>query len=228
MNPKTLIPLLLASALGCRPDTPPSVDTHTTTIVTQLVQTVVDTSKPLAEVTNRLGGFQAQQNEINGYFNEQITNLVNTVVAQASEIASLKQRLTTLEWQNLHSSYSITPESKSFGIYDEEHTKLFISTKNIEPYLDGYKVQLSIGNPAAADFTGLKVISRWGPPWQTNLVFKEWLANWHAVTNDLPQTIRHGSWTDVEISILPATAAEIHQATFDFNFTQVILAAPKP
>lgn len=126
------------------------------------------------------------------------------------------ERLNTLETSDFVGRRRwafLDPTTKSYQRIDTDVGSLLVSVKSVQPYLDGYKVTLAIGNPYAMDFNGFGVSCKWSLPYlYTNGV----ASNAEAVKNsekskDLQQTevLRGGWWTPVELTISPATADEL-------------------
>ena len=51
---------------------------------------------------------------------------------------------------------SFVPVRGRIGIF-------LVSVKNVEPYLDGYRLNFEIGNPLSATFSNLRIKTVWGP-----------------------------------------------------------------
>lgn len=119
----------------------------------------------------------------------------------------------------------VDPSDPSFSVCETADGKLYVSTARVEPYLDGVRVHLSIGNPQSADFNNLEVHCHWSPFITTN----DWTWHWgHESTNTLLGTFAAGSWHKAEISLLPCTTDELKGAQIEFFTGEVGLhEAPK-
>lgn len=94
---------------------------------------------------------------------------------------------------------------------------LLVLLGKVEPYLDGCKVELQIGNPHQMDFDGFKVSAFWGPrltssPDNSAEVVKKERNQEFSFTNQLAR----GRWNSVSL-ILPSTKPE------DFGYLSVIV-----
>lgn len=83
---------------------------------------------------------------------------------------------------------------------------LLVSLENAEPYLDGYKVHLTIGNPLSLTFKGFQIAATWAPRLSGN-DYAGWLKKQKKKTFSLTQDLLSGRWNAVTL-ILPETKAE--------------------
>ena len=133
-------------------------------------------------ITNNANGFERL-----GYF------------VRTNEMA-VDHRITALEWENIkrdtHPAVVLDASSQpAFQTVSTSVGKLLILLRSAEPYLDGFKVKVGIGNPYAFVLGGLNASVRVG----TNKVQKF----------DWPVDFRSGYWTDVEMILSPASATDV-------------------
>jgi hypothetical protein len=83
---------------------------------------------------------------------------------------------------------------------------LLVSLKNVEPYLDGYKVQLTVGNPLSLTFKGFELAATWAPR-LSGTDYAGWLKKQKKKTFSLTQDLLSGRWNAVTL-ILSETKAE--------------------
>jgi hypothetical protein len=135
-----------------------------------------------------------------------------------------EQRLDSLETAEAQGNVKwalLDPTTKSYQRIDTSLGSLLISVKSVQPYLDGYKVTLLIGNPYAMDFNGFGVSCKWSASYvYTNGV----VANVDEVqksekSKNLEQieVLRSGCWNSVELTISPATADEMKMLRISLN-----------
>ena len=113
------------------------------------------------------------------------------------DIAQLKQ-----------DSASFDPASP--GSYQRINTDvgpLIVSLGSIEPYLDGYKVQLKVGNPLSVTFNGFVVRARWGPRYEKGQDYAAGQAATQEKNTSRVEKLIPGSFASVDI-ILPSTVAK--------------------
>jgi len=116
--------------------------------------------------------------------------------------------------------------SHAFSTIDTEYGVLFVSCKDAQPYLDGYKLLLEVGNPSGASFGNSTIKTKWGPkhpvfpgtkerPAKAEDVIKysEAVAKWKQELREkdfpLTQHLAAGSWNPVEIVLSPAKAEDV-------------------
>jgi hypothetical protein len=82
---------------------------------------------------------------------------------------------------------------------------LLLSLGKVEPYLDGYKVELQIGNPLVATFRGFTVSATWAPRRVTySGPDSDWTKQKRSKTFSFTQDLLSARWNIVEL-ILPET-----------------------
>jgi hypothetical protein len=103
---------------------------------------------------------------------------------------------------------------------------------NVEPYLDGQKISLLIGNPNNLTYSGAVLKIGWSarapefslPPKQ----FSEEMAIYNASRREtkinVTDTLRPGTWNKVSFTIAPAKATEFGNLEIGITTNQVILA----
>jgi hypothetical protein len=130
-------------------------------------------------------------------------------------IQSLSRRIGELEALN---STSVTLDASQPGsVYQQIVTssgRFLVMLTNAEPYLDGFRVTIEIGNITSATYNGFKLNASWpGPvpedPDANNLEAwskkSETQKREFSFTDDLPP----GAWTRVRLSLTPAIAEDV-------------------
>src|SRR5206468_1296318 len=87
---------------------------------------------------------------------------------------------------------------------------LFVRCENAAPYLDGYKLDLQIGNPANTDYSGLSLFF-------ATKQQREMESGWLQV--DVPHKIRAGAWNPVQVVVHPLTPAEVSEVSVWMEIT---------
>jgi hypothetical protein len=134
---------------------------------------------------------------------------------------TIEERVTGLEVavNNLNNRISnidsirayVSTEDEGYGIAKTKHGSFTVSCEGVTPYLDGYKVKLSIGNLTSATFNGFKLIVR---PHAIGKEDKEY---------NLTNTLAPGSYTHVTISVTPAKPDEIKRLMVGLELDQISL-----
>jgi len=108
-------------------------------------------------------------------------------------------------------SAEVSSEEKSYSIAQTNFGSFAILCKSVTPYLDGYKVQLGIGNLTSAQFNGAKISLRWGKLLNNSKDI--------SVTNKfLP-----GRYTTIEVVMTPAKPEDIKMFSVTLNFNEIAL-----
>jgi hypothetical protein len=109
---------------------------------------------------------------------------------------------------------SISGTTKGFELAKTEYGSFLVSLINVEPYLDGFKVTLSIGNPLDADVTDGTISIKFGTSATDSL---------STVSQAIDQPIAGGRWTDVVVAIAPARAEQLGYMGVSLDPTGMLL-----
>lgn len=149
-------------------------------------------------------------------------------------LGALDSRLTKLEDSHslIASKIVLNFASKSFTRLATPSGVLFVSVQDAQPYLDGYKVFLDIGNPSNASLVGGNLEISWGPKPRKPIgsedtkqnIRADWFLDRMVKTVELAQPIRSGSWNKVELILTPAKAADLELVEMSATFTSIGLA----
>jgi hypothetical protein len=100
---------------------------------------------------------------------------------------------------------------------------LLVSLGKAEPYLDGYKVQLQIGNPLAAQFSGFTVSTFYAPRQRKDEKFLEWIRKRKGKDFVFTQTLISSRWNIVELIFPDVTPDAFGYLKVSISVNQVIL-----
>jgi|SRR5665213_1831783 len=91
---------------------------------------------------------------------------------------------------------------------------LLVSIEHVEPYLDGYKIVLSIGNPSSAKLSGYDLTSSWS--------YDE--ARYRKKRSDtFTGTLEPGTWTKTELILPETSGSELRFVAIGIKATNVML-----
>jgi hypothetical protein len=96
----------------------------------------------------------------------------------------------------------ISLTDKSFSVVNTSLGKFLVSVEDVVPFANGTKLILSIGNPQAMTYSGLKLSFSWTKPSAKD-------AETQKKELDIPNIIIPGSWNKVEVVLSPAKADDI-------------------
>jgi hypothetical protein len=152
-------------------------------------------------------------------------------------ITNLYNRVSDLEAHDNTEWVAIDPDSKSYQQLWTPFGVLLVATKNVTPYLDGYKVKVAIGNPYNVTFSGFQLaywcekkeftfeeaktpVKPWAvfatPPLSSKETPK-------ITTENRTETLYPGSWNELEFTVAPATADDIRRLRMAMHLNELIL-----
>jgi hypothetical protein len=141
----------------------------------------------------------------------QIVTLRERVKASESAASNLETRVLKLELaQSNHESIEVDLTSRQYQRLDTETGTFLISVEDVSPYLDGYRVTLSIGNPSYATYKGFDLHAKWSGAYDwtkySEASFKQWEASIREKSDSFPDSLDPGKWNKVDL-LLPSTPA---------------------
>lgn len=128
----------------------------------------------------------------------------------ANEVDAISNKIATTE--TLSRVYRIDAEHKGCGQIQTSFATLLITTDSAEPYLDGYKLKLRVGNPTSMLLSGLTVRGFWPDASKKGLTQRD-----YSLTSDLAP----GVWSPIEIVMAPATADDMRRAAITIGVERV-------
>lgn len=126
-----------------------------------------------------------------------------------------------------HSYASVSSDDKGYSVARTAHGPIIVNVESVAPNLDGVKVKLRIGNPTNMTLRGAKADVKWGPAFEKGLKFDEWSAAQREKTINLSETFLPGSYTDVEVVLLPARPEDVRTIKVRLSFNTVSLRLPQ-
>ena len=131
-------------------------------------------------------------------------------------------RLQFFQYQFANYSVPVTPQDKGYGLLKTPFGTLLVSTESVEPYLDGYKIHLQIGNPMSAHFNGFSLICS---SYQTTNTF----GTLQTFTNTMTDELTPGYWTPINFIIAPSDMDRVRNASVSVELNQInLLKKPSP
>lgn len=123
---------------------------------------------------------------------------------------------------------------KGFASVDSGVGTLLVSCEGAEPYLNGHKLKLKIGNPLTATIAAFHIKCRYGlkePDYWAYIADRKAHDNEMRTyqksirTNevDLTQTLKPGSWTPIDLELVPSKVEELGYIALEMQVTTVQL-----
>jgi hypothetical protein len=152
--------------------------------------------------------------------NDSITYIWNQALIANTNFNQLRSQVFQLQFANY--SVPVSPQEKGFSLLKTPFGTLLVSTVSVDPYLDGYKVHLNIGNPMSANFTGFLLICS---SYQTSNTF----ATFQTFTNTLTDHLPSGYWTPIDFVLAPSDMDRVRNASVSIQLNQLtLLQKPSP
>jgi len=162
------------------------------------------------------------------------------IQALRDQVNGLQKQLVLLrERVSRYDSISLDPTEKGYGRIDTSSGFFLILVGNAEPYLDGYRLHLRIGNPTSARYNGFKLTLTWQKPvpkqkdgesdQEFSKRWDEWLkAEPREKEFSFTEVLYPSSWNPVSLVVSPATPEELKELQISsMDTSQVALAERK-
>jgi len=185
----------------------------------QLSQQIQQMKTQMVGFSNRLAKLDAQfsLSELNISI---MTDRGNDFGKRISQLERKSNDLQIHQLQGDDVSASITTEPQGSEALKTPVGNLLFSTKKVEPYLDGYKITVQIGNPTTADISDFDLILT------TYNSVTNIFETLHSVTNNIVTGLKSGRWNYVDFVMAPATVAEVRNATVSIKAKTFSLRSP--
>ena len=136
--------------------------------------------------------------------------VMTKVQALENDARTLRLRLMKLEVaRSQYAEVSIDATTKAYQRLDTSIGTLLVSCQDIQPYANGYKIKISVGNPMMATLQGFKLKVSWGPSWDDTTV-TDWETARHENTFDFTDKLLPGKWNHVAVVIAPAEPRDLN------------------
>ncbi len=125
------------------------------------------------------------------------------------------------------SSLHVNCDDSNFSWLQSDSLLFPVSCSRAEPYLDGYKLRLYIGNPYSATFTDVKLDVTWGAMGflEMSLLGEEApKVKSRSKTVSFSESLRPGTWNELPLVLSPANADEASRVTISLTIGSVQLA----
>jgi len=144
----------------------------------------------------------------------------------------IKVRLIETQASLYETAWFDTTGGKGYQRVDANMGYFLVGLEKVEPYLDGQKITLSIGNPGNVTFHGFKIRASWsGRMPAANLSPEEKSKVWEAFRSNkerekeiaLVDSLRPGTWNRVQFIISPKKAEEFGMLGIGITTNEVSL-----
>jgi hypothetical protein len=183
-----------------------------------------DAEKSLDHPAGSVGG--------NAFLNGELDSLkkeIHELKATLAKVQELQTKVESLESSN--QQYRIAwfdpTAAQSFGRVDANVGYFLIALERVEPYLDGQKVTLLIGNPNNVTFQGFEINASWRirrPTEGGKGSWGEWANSHREKVVKFTEALRPGIWNKVSFTIAPVTVEQLGNLGIAITTNQVLLA----
>jgi hypothetical protein len=156
-----------------------------------------------------------------------------SLTAMATEIFSFDSVKNQTNWEiPLKSADAalIDVNSKAFSTAKSSEGTFLVSCQGAEPYLEGYKVHLEVGNPTTLMVNNPTITIQWGPAFSPSNTdknaFTDWQKSLRQTTTTLGESLKPGFWNDVDVIVSPAKANELAYFKVSIQTDSVSLTHP--
>ena len=152
-----------------------------------------------------------------------------------NKMGSIEGRLNALDFMIeflRRKSVEIDAVTHEYQSIDTNSGRFLIECDNVQPYLDGQKLQLRVGNPNLATYRGFKLKAKWGPrtpKWdsadalQNASRWDEWKRSLREKEIESTADLKPGVWNTVEIVLAPAKPDELGYIELSMTTDKIIL-----
>jgi hypothetical protein len=160
----------------------------------------------------------------------EISNLKSQQAALEADTSKLRQDLEATNFSqslmrlDIDAAWQSTvqiSEGGSYGLARTAHGPVIVSMDKIEPYLDGYKVTLSVGNPTTVTFSDATIEVEWGLPWGNGRSYVETSKSRKKKTFSILKSFQPGAYTLTEVALTPAKAEEIKSLSVGVTWSKI-------
>ena len=164
----------------------------------------------------------------------QVDDLRKEILGLRQEIETLKSKLSLDEYflkskQDRSDAVTLDLTQKAYQRLDTDNGFFLISVEEAVPYLNGYKIHITIGNPSYATYTDYKLKVRYSKSFDwgkyTDASYDEWNKAIQEKEISYPQSLLPGTWNGVDVVLAPVTADQLGYLTLSMTTSTVSLHA---
>jgi hypothetical protein len=135
---------------------------------------------------------------------DRIKNLETQVQTLQSRLSSVSNRVPA-RWASLDCNSGKYDEF----LFNDGHLPLFAACTNIEPYLEGHRIRITVGNPHSFNFSNVKGTLGYG-----KTVFDAFDRKVEVSTTEV---FRAGTWTVIVVNINPSKAEDLRSLVLELS-----------
>lgn len=157
------------------------------------------------------------------------------------KLDELNIELDILKEKNKYAYFNCKDLKKGFTVINADSGILYVSIKEVKPYLDGYKITLAIGNPNLVTYINPEINLSWNIPphkqWEKqyafiknkentkeNLPFPLWKDTLQQKSYCANKRFLPGIWNEIELDIANVTIDQLEYCTLSITTGTVLLS----
>jgi len=170
--------------------------------------------------------------QANAQARTQYEDLRKDLVDLRQEVATLKTKLEFDEYllstkQVKSDSISLDLTQKAYQRLDTDTGFFLVSVEEAQPYLNGYKIHLSVGNPSYATYKDYKMTVKWNRVYDwakyTQASYEEWNKAIQEKEISFPDSLQPGAWNSVDLILAPVTPDQLGYLVLSMSTSTVSL-----
>ncbi|HEV3306465.1 MAG TPA: hypothetical protein VGZ91_08495 [Candidatus Sulfotelmatobacter sp.] len=163
---------------------------------------------------------------------QQVGDLRKEILEIRKELEALQTKLSVDEYllrikQDKSEEINLDLTQKAYQRLDTDNGFFLVSVEETVPYLNGYKIHLTIGNPSYATYMNYKLKVRYSKPYDwgkyTQASYDEWNKGILEKEISYPESLQPGTWNSVDVVLAPANADQLGYLTLSMAASTVSL-----
>jgi hypothetical protein len=171
----------------------------------------------------------------NAWFGLTIIFLLSGCASDPSAVSELKSQMELLQRQiidlqdQVSTSAVVDPTTKSYSAINTRAGTLLVSVDKVEPYLDGFKIYLQIGNPMAVIYNGCELKVKYAKEFNEQDgwdKYEDWKKTVKEKQFQVTNQLLPGQWNNVDIVIASVKPDEMKHLEVFIETNNVVLGVP--
>ena len=182
----------------------------------------------IQNLEKRLNDFQLNYDGIKSHCNELERNLSELQSQHRKDMETLLWKYTWLESIiNRFKSITIDMNYKGFQRLDTDLGSFLVSVDGITPYLNGYKLNIAIGNPSMVEFNGFTLKMQWGKAFDPNgkVTSADWKESLKSKEVKFTEHLKPGHWNKIDLALAPAKPEQLKYIEIEMEVNHVLLTS---
>jgi len=163
---------------------------------------------------------------------DQLSQIRAALSSLNEKIEKLEEKLSIQEFllkekQDKREEVYLDVTQHTYQRLDTDTGFFLISVEDAVSYLNGYKIQLKLGNPSSANYAGYKLKIRWAKSYDYSKYTRDSYAEWSKSIQErefsFTDKLESGAWNPAELILTPATPDQLGYLAISINTNTVSL-----